>query len=72
MTVVKKTQKIRVLDRVPYICDPMQFQKNKDMDVLTLLNNKSEVNAITPAYVAQLGLKVQKTNVGVKKSTGLY
>ena len=41
----------------------MQFQKSKDKDVLALFDSGSEVNAITPAYAIQLGLKVQNTNV---------
>ena len=45
----------------------MQFQKNKSKDVLALLNFESEVNAITPTYAAELGLKVQKTDVGAQK-----
>ena len=42
----------------------MQFRKNKSRDILALLNSESEINAMTPAYAAQLGLKVQKTDVG--------
>ena len=48
----------------------MQFQKNKRKDVLVLLNFKSKVNMITPAYTAQLDLKVQKTNIDAWKIDG--
>ena len=41
----------------------MQFQKDKGKDFLALLKFKSKVNAMTPAYTAQLDLKVQKINV---------
>ena len=69
---IKKAQKVRVLDQVPYICHPMQFQKDKHKDVLTLFDFKREVNAMTPAYAAQLSLKVWKTNVGAWKLTSPY
>ena len=45
----------------------MQFQKDKGKDILALFNSESEVNAITLTYTAQLGLKVQKTNVNAQK-----
>ena len=47
----KKAQKVRVLHWVSYICYLVQFQKDKNKDILALLDLKSEVNAITPAYV---------------------
>ena len=58
---------MRVLDRVPCICYPVQFRKDKDKDVLALLNSGSEVNAMTLAYAAHLDLKVRVTNVGAQK-----
>ena len=64
MTGAKQGQKVRVLDRVFYICYLMQFGKDKNKDVLALLDSGSEVNAMSPAYMAGLDLKVQKTNVG--------
>ena len=48
----------------------MQFQKDKGRDVLALLNSEIKVNAMTPAYAAQLGLKVRKTNVSAQKIDG--
>ena len=61
---------MRVLDKVPCICYLVQFRKDKDKNVLALLNSGSEVNAMTPAYVAHLGLKVRVTNVSAQKIDG--
>ena len=72
VTGAKEAQKLRVLDQVPCICYLVQLRKDKGKDVLALFNSKSNVNAIIPAYTAQLGLKVQKTNVGAQKLTDLY
>ena len=58
---------MRVLDWVPCIHYYVQFQKDKNKDVLALLDSRSKVNAMTPAYVAQLGLKVRNTNVDTQK-----
>ena len=52
---------------MPYICHPVQFKKDKNKDMLALLDSGSKVNTMTLAYIAQLGLKVQKTNFGVQK-----
>ena len=68
--------KVRVLERVPYICYLVQFRKDKGKNVLVLLDSGREVNAMTLAYVAHLGLKVKVTNVGTQKidrsSTATY
>ena len=61
---------MRVLDRLLCICDPVQFCKDKGKDVLALLDSGSEVNAMTPAYAAHLGLKVRVTDVGAQKIDG--
>ena len=58
---------MRVLDRVPYISYLVQFRKDKGKDVLALLDSGSEVNAMTPAHAAHLGLKVRVTDVGAQK-----
>ena len=58
---------MRVLDRVPCICYLVQFRKDKDKDVLALLNSGNEVNTITPAYAAHLGLQVRITDVSAQK-----
>ena len=67
VTSIKRTQKVRILDRVSCICYLMQLQKNKKKYILALLNFKSEVNAMTLAYIAQLDLKIQKTNISAQK-----
>ena len=54
---------MRVLNRVLCICYLVQFQKDKNKDVLALLDFRSKVNAMTLVYMAQLGLKMQKTDV---------
>ena len=64
---IKKAQKVRVLDQISYIYYPVQFWKNKGKDVLALFDFKSEVNAMTWTYVAQLGLKVRKIDLGIQK-----
>ena len=61
---------MRVLDRVFCICYPIYFRKDKSKDVLALFNSKSEVNAMTPVYLAHLSLKVRVTNVDVQKING--
>ena len=66
----RKALKVGVLGRVPYICYLVQFRKDKGKDVLTLLDSGSEVNAMTPAHAAHLGLKVRVTDVGAQKIDG--
>ena len=61
---------MRVLDKVPCICYPVQFRKDKGKDVLALLDSGSKVNAMTLAYAAHLGLKVKVTDVGAQKIDG--
>ena len=60
----REAPKVGVLDRVCCICYPVQSRKDKGKDVLALLNSKSKVNAMTPAYAAYLGFKVRVTDVG--------
>ena len=66
----RKAPKVRVLERVSCICYLVQFCKDKGKDVLALLDSGSEVNAMTPAYAAHLGLKVRVTDVGTQKIDG--
>ena len=66
----RKAPKVKVLDRVPCICYPVQFCKDKGKDILALLDFGSEVNAMTPAYAAYLGFKVRVTDVGMQKIDG--
>ena len=35
-----------------------------------MLNSQSKINVMTPVYIAQLGFKVQKTNIGCQKIDG--
>ena len=63
----KKAQKVRVIEQVPCIYYLMQYQKDKSKIVLALLDFGREVNAMTPTFVTQLGLKMQKTNVHAQK-----
>ena len=66
----REAPKVRVLDKVPCICYPIQFRKDKDKDVLALLKSGSKVNAMTPAYAAHLDLKVRMTNIDTQKIDG--
>ena len=66
----KKAPKISVLDKVSCICYPVQFRKDKKKDILALPDSKSEVNAMTLAHAAHLGLKVRVTNIGAQKFDG--
>ena len=61
---------MEVLHKVSCICYPVQFHKDKDKDVLALLDSGSEINAMIPAYAVYLGFKVKMTNVGVQKIDG--
>lgn len=62
------TASSEVLQRMPCIWYPVQFQNNK---VQTLINSDSKVNVITPAYTTKLGLNIQKTNIRAQKIDGL-
>ena len=56
-----------VLNKIPCIYYLLQFRKNKDKNVLALLDLESKLNAMIPAYIAQLGLKMRETNVSAQK-----
>ena len=58
---------MRDLDGVFCIYYLVQFRKDKGKDVLALLDSGSEVNAMTLAHAAHLGLKVRVTDVGAQK-----
>ena len=58
---------MKALNRVSCICYLVQSQKDKNKDILALLDSGSKVNMMTPAYIAQLGLKAQSTNVNAQK-----
>ena len=68
--VSREAPKVRVLDKIPCIYYPVQFRKDKSKNVLALLDSGSDVNAMTSAYAAYLGLKVRVINVGVQKMDG--
>ena len=63
-----------VLERVPCIHYPVQFQEDQGQggqkQVRASLNSGSKVNAMSPAYAKRLGLKTWKTNVGAQKIDG--
>ena len=65
----KEAQEV-ILDRVPCIHYPVQFRKDKGATIRALIDLGSKVNTITPAYAKQLGLQVQKTDVGAQKIDG--
>ena len=66
----REAPKVKVLNRILCLHSLVQFPKNKGKDVIALLDSESEVNAMTPAHAAYLGLKVRVTNVGVQKIDG--
>ena len=55
------------LQRVPCIRYPVQFQANQ---VGALIDSGSEVNAMTPAFAAKLGLSIRPTGIGAQKIDG--
>ena len=57
------------LKHVLYIHYPVQFKKNT-AEVWALIDSRSEVNTMAPAYTKKLGLRVQKTDVGTQKTGG--
>ena len=61
---------MRVLKRVSFIYYPVQFRKDKGKNILALLNFGNNVNAMTLAYAAHLGLKVRVTNISTQKIDG--
>ena len=69
VTVTNTKNTLRPLERLPCIHHLLQFRKNL-RETRALIESSSEVNAITPAYIAELGLKVEKTNIGAQKIDG--
>ena len=66
---VTETNKEVTLERVPCIHYPLRFRKDT-AGVRALVDSGSEVNAMTPAYAAKLGLQVRKTDIGAQKIDG--
>lgn len=58
------TASSEVLQRVSCIWYLIQFQRN---EIQVLINSGSEINAMTPAYTAKLGLEPRPTNVSAQK-----
>ena len=64
-------EKALVLKRVPCIQYPVQLKKDAyETQVQALIDSGSRVNAMVPAYVLKLDLKVHLTNVGAQKIDG--
>ena len=61
--------KTEALERVPCIYYLVQFKKNT-AEVRALIDLRSEVNAIAPAYAKKPGLRIRKTNIGAQKIDG--
>ena len=57
------------LERIPCIHYLIQFKKDKTL-VQALIDSESEVNAMHPSFVKQLGLSIRPTNVGAQKIDG--
>ena len=66
-----KASKEIILERVPCIRYPVQFQNNKN-GIQALLDSGSEVNAMNPAYAKKLGLRIRQTDVGAQKIDGSH
>ena len=66
---VTETNKDVTLEWVLCIYYPLRFRKDT-AGVRALFDSSSEVNAMTPAYAAKLGLKVRKTDIGTQKIDG--
>ena len=58
------------LQRVPCIHYPVQFQGDQAGEVRALIDSGNEVNAMTPAFAARLGLSVRPTGIGAQKIDG--
>ena len=72
MTSASKEAPEVILDRVPCIYYPVQFQKDKKRIIVwVLIDSDSKINTMTPAYAKQLGLRTQRTDVRAQKIDGL-
>ncbi len=65
-TSTSMTEKTKELERVSCIWYSVTLKDQTEV----LLDSRSEVNAISQAFVQQLGLKICKTNVGTHKIDG--
>ena len=57
------------LERVSYIYYLLRFREDTE-GIKALIDSNSKVNTITLAYIAKLGLKVQKTDIEAQKIDG--
>ena len=55
------------LQRIPCVYCLTRFKKK---EVQALIDSRSEVNAMTPAYTSRLGLRVYRTDIGAQKIDG--
>lgn len=70
MSITKADKKADpLLKRVFYIHYPMCFKKDQTK-IQVMIDSRSKVNSMTPAYVAKLGFKVRLTNIGAQKIDG--
>ena len=72
VTKASKEAQEAILDRVPYIYYPVQFQKDKGATICALIDLSSKINAMTLTYAKQLGLQVRRTDVGAQKIDGSF
>ena len=69
MTVASMKDTLWLIEKVLYIYYPLHFQKDF-CKIRVLIELGSEINIMTSAYTAELGLKIQKTNIGAQKIDG--
>lgn len=55
---------------IPCIYYLVQFRKNKVNNLLVLIDWRSEINAMLPAYTKKLGFQIWKTNIKAQKIDG--
>lgn len=61
MTEACKEDKIELV-KIPFIHYPIKYKKDQ---IWALIDSGNKVNTMNFAYAAQLGLKVQKTNIEI-------
>ena len=55
------------LERVSCIYYPIQFMNTDRAPVQGLIDSESEVNAVHPSFVKQIGLSIRPTTIGAQK-----
>ena len=58
------------LECVPCIYYPVQFKGTNETQVQALIDSESEINAIHPTFVKELGFLIRPTDVGAQKIDG--